>query len=98
MSSLVVQRPNDFGGRFRRLKINIDACQIATLKPNEQTVVELTPGLHVVVGAMDWGRSRDLVVEMPVEGTRTVEVSLPFAAVIESFTKPRQAVRIRLIS
>lgn len=92
-----MRRPNDFGGRFRRLLINVDGHQVAMLKPNEHAMVELTPGRHVLVGAMDWVRSADFVVEVPVEGTLTVEISLPFKAVMALFSKSRQAIRVRQV-
>ncbi|MGI8753299.1 MAG: hypothetical protein ACR2MN_13460 [Acidimicrobiales bacterium] len=71
--------------------------EVASLRVNEQAVVELTAGPHVVVGRMDWASSRDLTVQVPEGEQVEVEVSLPFASVFLSFVRPNRAVLTRLV-
>ena len=97
VGTLLVRRPSDMGGRLRHLQVIVDGTKVASLKVNEQAIVELDAGSHVLVGKMDWARSKDLIVQIPDSGQVAVEVSLPFASVILSFIRPKQAVLTRFI-
>ncbi len=44
-----MRRANDYGGMMRRLQVRIDGTRVAALKPNEQSIVELDAGPHVVM-------------------------------------------------
>jgi len=79
MGSLRVRRPGNQAGWMRQLKIRVDGHQVAALHPDEEAVVELSAGPHVVSGKMDWIRSNNLTVHIPAEGQLTVEVSSPFS-------------------
>ncbi len=79
MGNLRVRRPTNQSGSMRQLKVRVDGHQVAALHPDEQAVVELDVGPHVVSGKMDWIRSNNLTVHIPAEGQLTVEVSSPFS-------------------
>jgi len=96
-----VVRANDYGGRFRRLKVFADGALVCELKPNQEAEVRLAAGVHVLHAEMDWARSPGLSITVgavdPEGRAPTVEVSLPFKAILASVTRPRTAVRIRLM-
>jgi len=79
MGNLRVRRPTNQSGSMRQLKVRVDGHQVAALHPDEQAVVQLSVGPHVVSGKMDWIRSNNLTVHIPAEGQLTVEVSSPFS-------------------
>ncbi len=97
MSSLRVVRPDDHGGRYRGLRVEVDGREVATLRPNQQVELDLPAGVHTIVGRMDWARSADLQVDLPGndEAVAVVELSLPFRAIIDTFIRPKMAVRSR---
>jgi hypothetical protein len=95
MGTIAVRRPNDMGGRFRRLKIYIDGQEVAGLRPNQTYTAELADGVHEVRGRMDWARSKPLSVGVTGDELVSVEVSLPFRAAFKVFTDPKHAVQVR---
>jgi hypothetical protein len=97
MGTLVVHRPDDWGGRIRRLKIFIDGAEVAGLRPNESHTAELPAGLHHVRGQMDWATCAPLPIEVPDGGTVHAEVSLPYTKVFRAFVTPKRAVQARLL-
>jgi hypothetical protein len=97
MGTLVIRRPDDWGGRLRRLRIFIDGEEVAGLRPNEVHTAELPAGPHNVRGQMDWATCAPLPIEVPDGGTVQVEVSMPYVAVLKAFVAPKRAVRARLL-
>ena len=97
-SLLLVRRPDDWGGRIRRLKVVVDGRVGAELLPNEEATIELGAGTHIVTGKIDWARSKELSVDVNEVHPATVEVSLPYSAVFESFIRPSRAVKVRLLN
>ena len=95
MGTIVIRRPNDGGGHFRRLKVFIDGVQVAGLRPNRSHTAEVTVGIHQVQARMDWVTCNPLTIDITSEQVITVEVSLPFSAAIKSFTDPKHAVQAR---
>jgi hypothetical protein len=98
MPTLIVRRPNDWGGRFRRLKVVVDGQEAAGLRMNQETRLDLAPGRHEVFGRMDWMRSPELAVTLNDATPAVVVVSLPLSAIVATFVTPRRAVKIRLES
>ena len=97
MGTLVIRRPNDYGGRFRRLKIYFDGVEVTGLRPNETLTIEVAAGLHEVRGRMDWATCKPLPVEVTDSTPVTVEVSLPYWGVARSFVTPKRAVKPRML-
>jgi hypothetical protein len=97
MGTLVIHRPDDWGGRIRRLRIFIDDAEVAGLRPNESHTAELPAGQHEVRGQMDWATCAPLQIEVPDGWTVHAEVSMPYTAVFKSFIKPKRAVQARLL-
>lgn len=97
MATLIVRRPNDMAGRFRRLKVFVDGQKTVGLRPNKEVSLDMPPGGHEVSARMDWARSPGLEVILSDTTPTTIEVSLPFAAGVEVFTQPRRAVKIRSV-
>lgn len=96
MALVTVRRTNDFFGRFRRVKVLVDGQQAADLKPNESTDISLGSGRHEVQGAMDWTRSQVCSIDVSDSAPIVVEFSMPFFdALIESFVRPKQAIKIK---
>ena len=93
-----MRRANDYGGMMRRLQVRIDGTRVAALKPNEQSIVELDAGPHVVIARMDWFSSKDRTVQVPTEGQHTVEVSLPFSSATKLFSRTPGAIHTRVVS
>ncbi len=91
-----MRRANDHGGMMRRLQVLVDGTRVAALKPNEQSIVELDAGPHVVIAKMDWFSSKDLTVQVLTEGQLTVEVSLPFSSAAKLFSRTPGAIHTRL--
>lgn len=94
MGTLIIRRPNDGGGYFRRLKVYIDGTEVAGLRPNETHTVEIADGVHEVRVRMDWVTCDPLSVEVTEGEAVTVEVSLPFSAVIKTFTDSKHAIQV----
>jgi hypothetical protein len=94
---LVIRRPDDWGGRFRRLRILIDGAEVAGLRPNDSYTAELPAGLHEVRGQMDWATCAPLAIEVGDSGLVNVEVSLPYTAVFKAFVAPKKTVQARLL-
>lgn len=97
MGTLVIHRPDDWGGRLRRLRIFINDAEMAGLRPNESHVTELPAGPHQIRGQMDWATCAPLHVEVPDGGMVHAEVSMPYAAVLKAFVTPKRAVKARLL-
>lgn len=96
MAEIILRRPNDFGGRLRKLEVFIDGSKVAGLRPNRRAIIEIPPGTHVLNGAMDWVRSQPLSFELKKQ--IEVEVSLPLMSIVDTFVRPRHAVRVRVVS
>jgi hypothetical protein len=97
MGTLVIHRPDDLGGRFRRLKIYVDGLEVVGMRPNKTFTIEVAAGVHEVRGRMDWATCHPLPVEIRDGETVTVEVSLPFWGVLKSFVMPKRAVKARAL-
>jgi hypothetical protein len=95
VGTLVIHRPDDWGGRFRRLRIFVDSVEVAGLRPNGRYTAELPAGEHQVRGQMDWATCAPLSIVLPDVGTVHAEVSLPYTAVIKAFATPKRTVQAR---
>jgi hypothetical protein len=97
MGTLVIHRPNDYGGTFRRLKVYVDGAEVAGLLPNKTFTIEVTAGVHEVRGRMDWATCHPLPVQVPQDEVVTVEVSLPLSSLVQSFVARKRAVKTRVL-
>jgi hypothetical protein len=98
MATLHLVRPNDHGGRYRSVEVFMDGHKVADLRPNRQVTLDLPVGRHEVLGRMDWVRSCAVMIEASENDEFTVELSLPFRAIIDTFIRPSRAIRSRLLA
>lgn len=96
MGSLILVRANDFGGRYRSLKVEVDGRIMAWMRPNSEETIELASGPHALIGRMDWVRSRRLDFELMDE--LKIQVSLPFSNIALAFFKPWAAISSHIVT
>lgn len=97
MALLIASRPEDRGGRLRRLSLLVNNEVVGGLRPNATCEMRLPPGDYSVSGRMDWVTSPTLLVHLEEERPIRVEISLPFSAVLRGLILPRGAIRARVI-
>ena len=94
MAELVVQRPWDATGLFRRLKIELDGATVARLRNNQSHVQEVRPGTHTVRAKLDWLSSPVLSIELQAHERLIVIVSPGVRSIGASLFRPSQALHI----
>ena len=74
MGTLFISRPTWNADGIRIYNILIDGAITETISSGQTVRIDLQPGHHDVVAAIDWCRSKPLEVEMDPEGDRHVRV------------------------
>ena len=65
MAEIVVSRPEErWANRLRSYKIVIDGQTCATLRRGEEATVAVGAGHHSVRATIDWGRSKDVDLDL----------------------------------
>jgi hypothetical protein len=65
MAEIVVTRPDErWANRVRSYKIVVDGQVLASLRRGEDAAVAVAAGHHTVRAKIDWGRSRDVDLDL----------------------------------
>ncbi len=97
MSELRLRRGADSAGVLRRMAVEVDGTVAARLRPQEETVVAVAPGRHVIRARMDWTRSAPMTVELQQGEVITVECKLGWRAFLGMVTRPGSALDLRQV-
>lgn len=97
MAHLRLMRPYDGGGTLRRLRVEVDGHEVATLRQYRSAELDLAPGRHTVVGRMDWAGSAALDIELTEGEELVLEIALPLISMRDRLERgPRTLVIRRL--
>jgi hypothetical protein len=88
-------RPYDGGGVLRRLRVEVDGRQVASLQQYRAVDLDLSPGRHTVVGHMDWVSSASLDLDLADGEDVQLEVALPLLPMWQVLQRPQRTLSIR---
>ncbi len=97
MSELRLRRGADSAAVFRRIVVEVDGSVVARLRPQEETIVPVTPGEHLVRARMDWTRSAPMTVELRAGEVFTLESKFGWRVVRDMIIRPRSALDLRRV-
>jgi hypothetical protein len=74
VATLSIARPRQYADAFRKYRVLIDDAEVATIRPGEAIAIDLPPGRHRVVAAIDWARSNAIEIDAHPGGHHRIEV------------------------
>jgi len=77
--------------------MEVDGAVAARLRPEEETVVSVVPGEHVVRARMDWTKSAPMTVEVREGEVVTVQAKVDWRVVWDMFLRPHSALDLRRV-
>ena len=95
MGLLVVQRPQEWFGVLRDLKVIVDGKRVGGLRPRQYLSMDLPDGRHTVQGRMDWCTCRPFEVSVFESEATFVELSIPFRSFVKAFALPTRAIKVQ---
>lgn len=95
-ATLLVSRPHDAGALLRRVWVTVDGRRVAALRRGQSAAVTIQTGQRAVQATLDWISSEPLTVHLTDKGAVSVEVSVPGRAYWQTWTRPSQALDIRI--
>ena len=95
MAELRVRRGPDTAGVLRRILIEVDGTVSAGLRPDEEQIVTVAAGRHVLRARMDWIASEAVAVGVGADDVVELETALPWRAILDMVTRPKSALVLR---
>ena len=97
-TSIVLFRPWDATGLFRRLRVEIDGRRVARLRVKQSHKHPVAPGTHVVRARLDWMYRPALPVDVPAGTRKAVLVTPATRRFWLAFVRPSQVLYIELLA
>ena len=95
VAELRVRRGPDTAGVLRRILIEVDGTVSAGLRPDEEQIVTVAAGRHVLRARMDWIASEAVAVGVGADDVVELETALPWRAILDMVTRPKSALVLR---
>jgi len=74
MATLSISRPRQYADALRQYRVLIDDAEAAAIRPGQTIDIDVPPGKHRVVAAVDWVRSNPVEFEALPGGYHRLEV------------------------
>lgn len=75
MATIRIQRKSEYINKARKYQLYIDHAKAGKIEDGETIDFTVSPGLHTVTAKIDWCSSRDLLVTLHENETKTIMVS-----------------------
>ncbi len=97
MADLILHRARRGGGRFRTIRVEVNDTTSVELRPRRTKRLSLPEGPVRIRARLDWTSSEVLETTLSEHQSLRVEVSLPWRALLRSFSEPSKALEIRVM-
>lgn len=75
MPKIVINRSSEYSNKLRKIEIHIENKKIGEINDGETKEFVVEPDEHKLTAKIDWCKSKDLIISVKDEETKTIDLS-----------------------